>query len=195
MITIDLLRHGEPEGGRRYRGAMDDPLSEKGWQQMESAVDAAPSWQQIITSPLSRCRDFSLYLSERYGIPVVEEPRFREVGFGDWEGLTAEQLRAQDSGCLRRFYHDPVANLPPGAEELNSFMHRVTEAWEELLGRYSGRSLLIVSHAGVMRAIIAQLLGVPLKNIFRLQIANAALVRVRGDGERPPALVLPAATP
>jgi len=192
MIAIDLLRHGEPLGGRRYRGATDDPLSEKGWQQMETAVGVAHPWQRIITSPLSRCRDFALALGERHGIPVQEEERFTEIGFGDWEGLTAEQLRAQDPDCLRRFYHDPVANRPRGAEELASFVRRVVAAWQELLEKHCDSPLLIISHAGVMRVIIARLLGMPPENIFRLQIANAALVRIRGDGERPPALWLPA---
>ncbi len=192
MIAIDLLRHGEPLGGRRYRGTSDDPLSEKGWQQMEAAVGTTHPWQRIISSPLSRCRDFAFALGERHGIPVQEEGRFTEIGFGVWEGLTAEQLRARDADCLRRFYHDPTTNRPQGAEELASFVQRVAAAWYDLLEKHCDRPLLIISHAGVMRVIIAQLLGMPPENIFRLQIANAALIRIRGDDERPPALLLPA---
>ncbi|HHO59588.1 MAG TPA: histidine phosphatase family protein, partial [Thiotrichales bacterium] len=57
---IDVIRHGEPEGGRRYRGhSVDDPLTEKGWLQMRSAVPENPPWQHIISSPLVRCLDFS----------------------------------------------------------------------------------------------------------------------------------------
>ena len=57
---IDFIRHGEPEGGRRYRGnAVDDALSEKGWQQMWGAVGDRPPWQQIISSPMRRCSAFA----------------------------------------------------------------------------------------------------------------------------------------
>ena len=54
---IDLLRHGEPEGGRAYRGhSIDDPLSETGWQQMWAAVGYHKPWEQIVSSPLQRCQ-------------------------------------------------------------------------------------------------------------------------------------------
>ena len=74
--TINLLRHGEPLGGSRYRGQVDDALSETGWQQMWQAVDGCKDWQQIITSPLQRCQAFAELLGERRGIPVHCEPRF-----------------------------------------------------------------------------------------------------------------------
>ncbi len=190
LVEVDLIRHGEPVGGRRYRGWQDDPLSEKGWRQMEQAVAGEPPWQHIVTSPLSRCRDFALTLAERQGIAVSEEPRLREIGFGSWEGRSAAELQAEDPHCLQRFYHDPIAHRPPGAESLADFMARVVAAWEEVLAVHRGQRLLIVAHAGVMRAVVAHVLGMPVANLFRLQIGNAALLSIRGNGERPPALLL-----
>ena len=52
--TIDLLRHGDVEGGRKYRGQLDDPLSELGWQQLRSATSKKQNWQHIVSSPLFR---------------------------------------------------------------------------------------------------------------------------------------------
>ena len=80
---IDLLRHGEPVGGQRYRGQRDDALSEKGWQQMWRTVEGMSEWQQIVTSPLQRCSSFAHALGERLSLPVHEETRFKEVGFGE----------------------------------------------------------------------------------------------------------------
>ena len=79
--TIDLLRHGTPVGGRRYRGQIDDPLSEEGWAEMWAAVNGARPWRQIVCSPLSRCRQFAEALGDRLALPVAEDPRLREVGF------------------------------------------------------------------------------------------------------------------
>ena len=74
---IDLIRHGEPAGGRRYRGhGLDDPLTEKGWSQMWNAVGEFSAWQQIITSPMQRCQAFAHALGERHAIPVTVESRF-----------------------------------------------------------------------------------------------------------------------
>ena len=59
LTTIDLIRHGEPVGGSKYRGQTDDPLSEKGWEQMRAAVGDHRPWEAILTSPLARCRAFA----------------------------------------------------------------------------------------------------------------------------------------
>ena len=91
---IDLIRHGEPAGGRRYRGhGLDDPLTEKGWSQMWDAVGEFSAWQQIITSPMQRCQAFAHALGERHAIPVTVESRFKEVGFGVWEGLSHDEVK------------------------------------------------------------------------------------------------------
>ncbi len=190
MVKVDLMRHGEPVGGRKYRGAIDDPLSERGWVQMKAVVGDHAPWEQIVTSPLRRCHDFAIFLGETHDIPVLVEERFIELGFGAWEGLTGAELRRQAPGCLRKFYHDPVANPPAGAEALKDFVGRVIPAWEELIENHGGKRVLVVAHAGVMRAIVAHVLGMPLDRLFRLQIGNAALLSIRGDDERPPALVL-----
>lgn len=189
ITTVDLIRHGEPVGGRRYRGQQDDPLSGKGWQQMMSAVDGYRSWQQIVTSPLLRCHDFAITLGEQLAIPVQDEVRFKEIGFGAWEGRTPDELRQSEPELLMRFYHDPITHRPEDAEESVAFIDRVVEAWQDLLREHTGRHVLVVAHAGVIRAIIGYVLEMPAANMFRLQIDNAAISRIQIDVERPPTLV------
>ena len=181
---IDLLRHGEPIGGTRYRGQLDDALSEKGWQQMWQTVEGMSDWQQIVTSPLLRCSSFAVALGERLQLPVHEEPRFREVGFGEWEGYTRLQLEASNPGQVARFLQDPVNSRPPGAEPLEEFTGRVQAGFDDLLERYAGQSVLVVAHAGVIRAIMAYVLEVPPSRMYRIHVANAALSRIRTDKER-----------
>ena len=182
--TINLLRHGEPLGGSRYRGQVDDALSETGWQQMWQAVDGCDDWQQIISSPLLRCQAFAELLGERRGIPVHCEPRFAEVGFGVWEGKTREQLEQLFPGQLARFYQDPVNQRPSGAEPLDEFLYRVGSGFDELLSCFSGQSLLIIAHAGVIRAIMAHVLGILPAAMYRIHVANAGMTRLATDGER-----------
>ncbi len=189
-VEVDLLRHGEPLGGRRYRGWRDDPLTERGWRQMQEAVAGQAPWQRVLSSPLSRCRTFAQHLARELGVPLEVDERWKEIGFGLWEGRSAAELRARDPHCLRRFYHDPVGAAPPGFEGVAAFMARVQSVWEEVLARHPGERLLVVTHAGVMRAVVAHLLGAPPGHLFRLHVGHAALLRIRGDGERPPALQL-----
>jgi alpha-ribazole phosphatase/probable phosphoglycerate mutase len=181
---IDLLRHGEPVGGPRYRGQLDDALSEKGWQQMWRTVEGRSEWQQIVTSPLRRCSNFAAALGERLRLPVHEEPRFREVGFGVWEGRTRTELERLIPGQVARFLQDPVNSRPPGAEPLSEFTGRVQAGFVDLLSRFAGQSVLVVSHAGVIRAIMVYVLEVPPARMYRIHVANAGLSRIRTDRDR-----------
>lgn len=178
---FDLLRHGEPVGGRKYRGQTDDPLSEEGWRQMREAVGDHRPWDVIVSSPLSRCAAFAGELSARHGLPLELEPRFMELGFGEWEGRTASELLARDPLLLARFWQDPLRHRPPGGEPLDCFRDRVMAAFGELHGRHAGRHVLIVCHAGVIRLLVSQALDMPLDRLFRIDVPNAGLSRIRLD--------------
>lgn len=179
--TLDLLRHGEPVGGSRYRGQIDDPLGDKGWAQMRAAVGDAHPWDRIISSPLTRCSDFARELATRHALPLAMDPRLMELGFGEWEGRTAAELMRTDADILARFWRDPLHHTPPGGETLPAFQTRVVDAWNDLLAQHRGRHLLLVCHAGVIRLLLSHALGMPLAHMFRIQVANAGLSRLRVD--------------
>ena len=189
ITLVDLLRHGEPKGGSRYRGSIDDQLSEKGWGQMWAAVSATKPWHRIVTSPMKRCAEFSEALSETTGLPLSQDSRLREVGFGIWEGKQAEELRRQDPDILKRFYRDPIGNQPPGSEPARTFVMRVASALEDLVDKHQGEHLLIVCHAGVIRAAIAHILDLPLRSLFQIKVENAHFTRLQFGGERPPTML------
>jgi len=180
--TIDLIRHGEPVGGRKYRGQIDDPLSNKGWTQMRQAVADHKPWDVIISSTLSRCIEFAQELGQRHAIEVIREPRFIEIGFGEWEGRTANELAQEDARQVQRFLADPLNNTPRGAETLYEFEARIIGAWNDVLQQHAGRHVLLVGHAGMMRMIMRHVLDMPLERMFRIQVANAAITRIRVEG-------------
>ncbi len=178
MTQIDVIRHGEPVGGRRYRGhGVNDPLTDTGWQQMWASVPDASSWDLIISSPLSRCSEFAKALAERQQIEYEIIDAMKEIGFGEWEGKTPEEIVAADAEALERFSADPVHNRPKGAESLESFSTRVWNAYQEIADRHQGRHILIVAHAGVARAIIANVLRMSLDDVYsRLRVEYGAVV-------------------
>lgn len=179
--TIDLLRHGEPVGGSRYRGQTDDPLSDKGWAQMRSAVGDAHPWDAIISSPLSRCSHFAQELAQRHALPLALEPRLVELGFGAWEGRTAAELMRTDPDILQRFWRDPINHTPPGGENLSAFRARIVAAWDDLLLYHQGHRLLVVCHAGTIRLLLSHVLEMPLERMFRIHVPNAGISRIRID--------------
>jgi len=176
---IDLMRHGEPEGGPRYRGHIDHPLTKQGWEQMRTQIGDTLPWQEIITSPLLRCAEFAEELARETGLPLAYEPRLMEIYFGDWEGKTAAELEKQDKQAFYAFYDNPLANTPPGAESLEDFQNRVCAAWQDIQHQYQQRHVLVVTHGGSIRIILAQILNMPLEAIFRLDVPYAAISRIQ----------------
>jgi len=189
ITTFDLIRHGEPVGGRKYRGQTDDPLSETGWEQMRRATGEHCPWQVVISSPLLRCSDFARELTARHGLPLVLDPRLVELGFGSWEGRTSDELIAENPDIVLRFRTDPISHAPPGAEPLVEFRERILSAWNAMIESYRGGHVLVVAHAGVIRMLVALVLEIPLQHLFRLQVANAGITRIRveqhGDRQLP----------
>lgn len=183
---IDLLRHGEPEGGRKFRGySIDDPLSEKGWQQMRDAVGDYDQWNCVVTSPLLRCKAFAEELAEKYKIPVTIKPDFEEVGFGDWEGKTADEILRNNPEEYESFYRDPVNFRPENAEDIDVFCDRVVDSYKQVLEEHRNQHCLIVAHAGVIRAIVAHILDATPLGMYRINVKNAGMVRIKYSSTGP----------
>lgn len=172
-----------------YRGWIDHPLSEKGWHQMRAATATTRPWQVIVSSPLSRCYEFALELGKQLDIEIKIDDRIKEVRFGHWEGKNAAEITAANPRALDDFYQDPVNARPHDAEPLDRFQARVSAALTDVLYRYAGSHVLLVTHAGVIRAAIAHALNAPLVSIYRTHVANATITRVRETAERPLSLI------
>jgi len=189
---IDVIRHGEPEGGRRYRGSgIDDPLSKTGWQQMWDAVPEQPPWEHIISSPLSRCLKFTEALADTLSIDFSTDDNLKEIGFGCWEGHTPEDIKNNEGDALERFLNDPVNNRPEGAEPLDIFASRIWQVFDNVSEQYKGQHVLIVAHAGVIRAITSKILGMPLDDVYsRLKIEYAAIATTKIISGKKPVMIL-----
>lgn len=183
---IDLLRHGETRAGSVYLGRSDAPLSEPGFRQMAEALQDAPQYHAVLSSPLVRCAAFAQNFAQRYSLPLHCEARFREMDFGAWDGCSAAEIAAASPAALENFWRDPVACPPPHAEPLLSFQARVLAAWRELPARYPGRRVLLVTHGGVMRIILCHLQQLPLAELLNLAVPHAALHRVRVENQSQP---------
>lgn len=177
---IDFIRHGQPEGGSVYRGhGVDDPLSELGWQQMWQAVGEAHPWQQIISSPMQRCNAFAEQLAAKYNLPVKIDDRFKEVGFGCWEGRSRAAIKQDNQAEYDAFYTDPINSRPAGAEPVQEFTSRVSAALQDVINNYKGQHCLVVAHAGVIRAVVAHVIHAEPEGLYRIQVKNAGISRIR----------------
>lgn len=180
ITVIDLLRHGECEGGDIFRGSTNVELSAIGKESMQQMVNTqAPniSWQQLISSPLKRCRQFAESLGEQYSIPLSIEDDFRELHYGDWEGIDSQFLWKTQKQQFELLYTNPIEFNPPNAEPMLTFQQRVIRAWGQTLKQFRGKHLLLVQHGGTIRMLLAHLLSMPLTSMAKVHVPYACLIR------------------
>lgn len=172
---VALLRHGEVQGGSRFRGGHDDALAETGWAQMAAAVACASGWTRIVASPARRCAAFAHRLAVERDCPLTLDPAFGERRFGDWEGREARDIPPDE---LARFWADPAGYTPPGAEPFADFRRRILDGWSRLL-QDPAPSTLLVTHGGPIRLIVAATLGLADDSGIVLEVPYACLTRLR----------------
>jgi broad specificity phosphatase PhoE len=192
-LAVTLLRHGEVEGyGHAFLGERDPPLSAAGWSQMRAALAAvdAPPITALACSPLARCRAFGEEVARSRRLELDVLPAVAEMRFGEWEGLTNAEVEARDPERLAAFRADPSRVTPPGGEAYVAFARRVREGFAAWTRGRRGHAL-VVTHAGVIRALLAECLQLPPGNVTRIALPPAATCRLSLlDGESPVLLAL-----
>jgi len=183
-VQLDFLRHGETELGGGLRGSLDDPLTASGWQQMDQAVAVASGWQGIVSSPLQRCARFAEHLAEQRGLPIEYNTHLRELHFGEWEGKHPRDLMLTQADELGQFWTDPYGYTPPGAEPMRDFAARIDAGLLALHKAHAGQRLLVVSHAGVMRLLLARARGLKPAALLQVVVGYAELARLEYDPQQ-----------
>ena len=181
ILTLDLLRHGETQGGAIYRGRTDSPLTPLGERQMKDALSLHMSreqWQAVYSSPLQRCLQVADEYCQAESIPLHLDDRLQELDFGDWDGLTLAQVWEKYPDQSDAFWRDPASNPPPGGESTDALQRRLRQLLEELYVSES-TSLLLITHGGVIRALIAMALELPSSHWSRLELGHGSVSRLR----------------
>jgi len=174
-LRLDLLRHGETELGGGLRGSLDDALTEKGWAQMRAAVIEQGPWDRLVSSPLQRCARFADELGGQLGLPVQLEKDLQELHFGAWEGQNTAELMKTSAEALGLFWTDPYSFTPPEGEPVADFSVRILAAVQRLHATYAGERVLLITHGGVMKLLLAQARGLPREQLLNIEVAHASL--------------------
>ena len=181
--VIDWMRHGEPEGGVKYRGSLDEPLSELGWRQMrssvEQALDSGVRWDAVVCSPLQRCHAFARETATRHSLPLAVMPDLRELCFGELEGMTPKEAWARHPELLANLWQDPESHTPPGGELFTDFIARVKSGIDSLLQQYTNQHILVVVHGGVIRAMLTACFHFAPRDTFCVEVPYAGMTRTK----------------
>lgn len=165
LRRLVLWRHGETEHNAtgRMQGHLDSALTETGWNQARLAVPALARFEPdlVIASDLRRAADSATVLTGAIGVPLRIDMRLREANLGEWQGQTGREVDALSPGERERWRLDATF-APPGGESRVDIAKRGSEVVTELLhkGTDSG-TVLLASHGGLIVALTAHLLSLP----------------------------------
>ncbi len=204
MTRVYLIRHGETEDAdtRRYKGHIDVPLSEQGMEQMKrvaeylsqntehraQSTDNAPcppldkggqgGVTAVYCSDLSRAIKSAEIIAEPHGLKPVIVEDLKERSFGVWEGMTFDEIKEKWPDAFNSWAANPLKFSPMDGESTIKVRDRALKAFDKIIERNKGQNIAIVSHGGIIRVLLSEMLGMPLENIFRIAQDYAALNEV-----------------
>ena len=186
-----MLRHGQTEfnAGSRMQGQLDTELSDLGRDQAVAAAEvlAKRQPQLIVSSDLRRALDTAVVLGERSGLPVVVDTRLRETHLGDWQGMTHLEVDAAAPGA-RLAWRNDATWAPHGGESRVDVAARGMPVIAELVAEQTEwgadepeRPVVLVAHGGLIAALTAAMLKLPVDNWPALGgMGNASWVQLSG---------------
>lgn len=184
MKTLRLLavRHGATEWSqaRRFAGSQDIPLTAYGRLQAEAVAQAlaGTSAAAVYTSPLERARTSAEVIAKPHRLEAIIEPDFREMAFGAWEGLTRDEMATRFPAEAVAWASTPHVLTPPQGEPLAAVDSRVRAAVAALFERHRGDTVILVSHAIVMRLIVLAALGLGPERLWSVDASPAGITEI-----------------
>jgi broad specificity phosphatase PhoE len=178
-LRLFVVRHGETAFARerRYAGSRDIGLTEAGRRQCEAVARAlAGSFPAAVySSPLGRARASAEIIAKPHRLGVEVAPAFREMTFGDWEGLTREEVAARFPDDSEVWRTAPARFARPGAEPLAAVAARVEAGLAELRAAHDGASVILVTHAVVARLLVLSALGLGPERLWTVDATPAGI--------------------
>jgi len=185
-----LVRHAQTDWNAdgRFMGQKDIELSALGLRQAEAVGRrlARERPQAIYASDLKRAWQTAEQIHHAIAEscapdpppPLLPEPAWREMSFGDWEGLDYQQITTEHPEALKAWETDYLHYAPPGGENVAQMLERIFSAHAQIIERHSEASVILVAHGGTLQALLAHLLGLPLDRMWQIHMSNTGISEV-----------------
>jgi broad specificity phosphatase PhoE len=186
FTTLFLVRNADTEFSKDHKvaGRRDISLSAAGRAQAEALRDRLNQndLAEIYASPLPRAVETAEIVAQPLSLGVVRDPRLIDFDAGRWEGQKHVDVGA--TAEYQKFIVNPVDESIPGGERIDAVRDRVANAVSQALADNElGANILIVSHAGPLRVLLAHYLGMNLVHYHRLRLSPASMSILRFESE------------
>jgi broad specificity phosphatase PhoE len=181
-LRLLAVRHGETawSRARRYTGSRDVSLSPEGRRQCTALAHALGSFSPaaVYASPLERARESAAPIAAARGVPVTLQSSFREMSFGDWEGLTRDEVERRFPEDYAVWRSTPERFARPGSEPLAAVAERALRGLDELRSVHRGETVVLVSHGVVTRLIVLAALGLGPERLWSVDASPAGISEI-----------------
>jgi broad specificity phosphatase PhoE len=170
LVRILLVRHGETvsnvEG--RWQGQGDSPLTERGRSQAAqlAAALAQEPIAAVYSSDLGRALATARLVAAPHGLTVHADPRLREIHVGQWTGLSRQEIRDRFGGMLEAWAQRPATLRLPDGETLHEAQARALGFFEDVLGKHTGSTVVVVAHGAIGQAILVEGMGRTIEDLW-----------------------------
>ncbi len=162
------------------KGGANPPLNERGLAQaddlagrVKAFLGGAPA--RVLSSSLARAQQTAVAVATELGVSPISDPDWDELGFGEWDGRSGDQLRAEQPDAMLRFFSDETFRVP-GGESHVELHERVRPSFEKLLE--AGGTTVVVSHWGPIMSCLKMVLGLDLMPARRLNLAATSMTSI-----------------
>ena len=189
MTKFIIVRHGQSKANEcgYLVGKTEAPLSDLGKRQAEAVckyILEKYNVDTIYSSPLLRACDTVRGVADALDLPIISEGDLAEFDFGEWEGLTLEEIKERFDNGYGRWAQDPGTVVPHGGESMAHLQERVVRKLREIGVTEDGKTVLIGSHSSVIRALQCYIQGLPLSKMKNTPwVVNASFAEINFDGE------------
>lgn len=173
MTKIILIRHAHVEGIKpeRFRGRTDLELTPLGVSQAAATAQRiVESWQPsaVLTSPLRRCLSTGKRIAESCAATCETVDALIDLDYGTWQWKTHDEVRSESPRLFDAWYRSPQLVRFPKGESLQDLVARTSDALRFALDKFAGRTVVLVGHDSVNKALLLQLIDQPLSAYWRL---------------------------
>ena len=179
MARLLLVRHGvtDHNDNRRFAGQIDVELNDEGFRQAEKIRDrlAEEKIDAVYSSDLKRAVATAEVIASTHKADIIQQPELREMNYGDIESLTYDEIRERYPEVSNSIFNFTVDLSLPGGENFREFAERSRSFLDTVREYEEDQTVLIVTHGGVLRVLMCDLLGIDYSHFPQFRFDNVSL--------------------
>jgi broad specificity phosphatase PhoE len=186
--SIILIRHGQTAWNTEevFRGQVDIELDETGLKQAGLLAEYLNprKLEAVYSSPLKRAVRTAEAIASRHGLAVEITPGLNDIDFGEWQGLSLQEVRTRFSELLEMWVTDPPRVRIPSGESLDDVRQRALALVNQVVEKHVGKEIALVSHRVVNKVLICALLGLDNSHFWDVRIDTCGMTTFEFDDGR-----------